>query len=76
LRPVCSLPAEQLTLHGGLPMPRLDAKVSLSAWGLLPGAPTLTGMGLTPTEKAQRAMSSALGEPMAHRVTTHHGPGS
>lgn len=60
LRPVCSLPTRQLMLLGQLLIPRSDAKVSLDIWGLLPGAPTLTGMGLTPTEKTQRAMSSAL----------------
>src|SRR5215831_3593871 len=32
-------------------------KVSLHTWGLLPGAPTLTGTGLAPVEKAQRAIN-------------------
>jgi hypothetical protein len=35
-------------------MPRLGMKVSLHTEGLLPGAPTLTGVGLAPTEEAQR----------------------
>jgi len=39
-------------------MPRSGLKVSLHAWGLLPGAPTLTGTGLAPAEKAQRATSA------------------
>lgn len=34
--------------------PRSDLRVSPHIWGLLPGAPTPTGVGLAPTEKAQR----------------------
>jgi hypothetical protein len=54
LRPACLLPAARLTPPSGLLMPRLGMKVSLHTEGLLPGAPTLTGVGLAPTEEAQR----------------------
>ena len=54
LRPVCSLPATRLPPSCGLLMPRSNTRVSPHAWGLLPGAPTLTGVGLAPTEEAQR----------------------
>src|SRR6184192_1850400 len=63
LRPACSLPAARLSSPGGLLTPRLGLKVSLHAWGLLPGAPTLTGMGLSPTKKAQRAVSVTVPSP-------------
>src|SRR5437016_4446354 len=49
---VHSLPAARLTPLHGLSMPRSGRKISLPAWGLLPGAPTLTGKGLAPSEKA------------------------
>src|SRR6185437_9031565 len=53
LRPACLLPAERLTPLHGLLTPRSGMRVSPPTWGLLPGAPTLTGVGLTPTEEAQ-----------------------
>src|SRR5882762_6103439 len=60
LRPVCSLPAEQLALPRRLLTPRSGTKVSLHTWGLLPGAPTLTGTGLAPVGEVQRAMSASV----------------
>ena len=62
LRPVCSLPAQVAFAARGLSTPRSGRKVSLHAWGLLPGAPMLTGVGLAPTEKAQRAMNPSTAE--------------
>jgi len=40
--------------------PRSGTKVSLHTWGLLPGAPTLTGTGLAPVGEVQRAMSASV----------------
>ncbi len=55
LRPACLLPAARLTPPRGLLTPRSGLGVSPDAWGLLPGAPALTGAGLSPAGDAQRA---------------------
>ena len=54
LRPACLLPAGRLAPLHGLLTSRSGMWVSPHTWDLLPSAPTLTGVGLTPTEEAQR----------------------
>src|ERR1700692_4314736 len=57
LRPGGSLPAHRPQALRVLLTPRAGTKVSLHTWGLLPGAPTLTGAGLGPAGEVQRVMS-------------------
>ena len=60
LRPACLLPVAQLALPHGLVTPRSSVDLSIARWGLLPGAPALTGAGLAPagSEQLERDSSS------------------
>jgi hypothetical protein len=57
LRPACLLPATQLSSPRRLLTPRSGLRISPHAWGLLSGAPMLTGVGLAPTGEAQQVMN-------------------
>jgi hypothetical protein len=59
LRPACLLLAKQLSLPRRLLTPRLGIRISPHTWGLLSGAPMLTGVGLTPTEEAQQVTNTS-----------------
>jgi hypothetical protein len=52
LRPACLLPPLR-----GFEHPASDTQISPPAWGLLPGAPALTGTGLSPAGEMRRASS-------------------
>ena len=69
LRPACSLPAARRPPPHGLSTPRLAQGSPPDAWGLLPGAPALTGMGLPPAGVAQHSLGLGRPRPWSSRRT-------